>query len=311
MAGDRSNNDPLPQVGDTVGQDNNAYKILKVLGEGGFGRVYQVVKDNETYALKIEKSAIGQSEDDAFTTEVEVLCLANLANLRHICKLFDRGVIGRNYFYFTMTLLGRDLEGLKSEQKEKKFSLGTSVRVGIQTCEAINELHDMGFISRDLKPSNFAVGLPKTEQQRCVFLIDFGLAKRYIGDDGNHLVPKQIINWVGTMRYASVLAHQMQDVSRKDDLESWFYTLVELTVGTLPWEHVKTHELTYKYKMEFRKDNCVLSLCPPEYTEIMRIIDALNFEQKPPYGRICELLDRVRRRCGTAEDARYDWESEE
>lgn len=53
------------------------------------------------------------------------------------------------------------------------------------------------------------------------------------------------------------------------------------------------------------------ALCPPEYTEILRLIGALKFQQKTPYGRICELLQMVRRRFGTSKNVPYDWANDE
>ena len=77
-----------------------------------------------------------------------------------------------------MSLLGKDLYRLKNEQKSRRFSPATAIRVGIQTLEALFELHSIGFISRDVKPGNFVVGV--RENRKFLYIIDFGLARQYI-----------------------------------------------------------------------------------------------------------------------------------
>ncbi|EYC35013.1 hypothetical protein Y032_1192g3741, partial [Ancylostoma ceylanicum] len=47
----------------------------------------------------------------------------------------------------------------------------------------------------------------------------------------------------GTPRYASITALSMKEQSRKDDLESWWYMIVELMVGRLPWQDLQPNQL--------------------------------------------------------------------
>lgn len=78
-------------------------------------------------------------------------------------------------------------------------------------------------------------------------MIDFGLARKYVDQvdfvnpiyhsfkNKNVIPARKDVGWRGTTRYGSLQAHLKQDLGRKDDLESWFYMLVELTKGALPW----------------------------------------------------------------------------
>ena len=60
------------------------------------------------------------------------------------------------------------------------LSKGTAVRVALQTLQSLEELHSCGFLSRDVKPQNFAVGSEREMPYRTIFVFDFGLARRYV-----------------------------------------------------------------------------------------------------------------------------------
>lgn len=66
-------------------------------------------------------------------------------------------------------------------------------------------------------------------------LIDFGLSKKYLDSNGNHVKLKFGKDITGTLRYCSRRTHLGQEQSRRDDLESLGYTLIYLAKGVLPW----------------------------------------------------------------------------
>ncbi|VDO14406.1 unnamed protein product [Haemonchus placei] len=85
---------------------------------------------------------------------------------------------------------------------------------------AVRDLHDIGFLHRDLKLANFAIGIDRPSHET-IFMLDFGIAKRIAGDDGIIPEPREKVSFMGTRRYASRAAHQMKEQGRKDDVESW------------------------------------------------------------------------------------------
>ena len=75
-----------------------------------------------------------------------------------------------------------------------------------QMVSRIEFIHSKHFLHRDIKPDNFVIGSSGNKLNK-VYIIDFGLAKRYIGKDGKHIPYKENKNLTGTARYASVNTH--------------------------------------------------------------------------------------------------------
>ena len=55
--------------------------------------------------------------------------------------------------------------------------------------DRLEDLHNLGYIHRDLKPENICTDLKKSSDQ--IFLIDFGLSKKYIEDNGKHIMIRE------------------------------------------------------------------------------------------------------------------------
>lgn len=82
-----------------------------------------------------------------------------------------------------MQLQGKNLAELRRacsvNSARASFSLSTALRLGLQILRAIESIHSVGFLHRDVKPSNFAMGR-HVHNSRHVYMLDFGLARQYI-----------------------------------------------------------------------------------------------------------------------------------
>lgn len=291
------------QIGSVV----EGWKIDGKLGEGAFGAVYVCSKNNNKYALKVESV-----HEKVGFLKMELTVLSKLKEedrLRHFCTIEDKGR-HKDFFYIVMTMVGKSLQELRLESPNKKFSFGTAISVGIKCLEALEDLHNIGYLHRDVKPGNFAIGRPEVNELRNVYVLDFGMARLYIHADGTMRNPRALTGFRGTVKYAPLSAHILRELCRKDDVESWLYMVVELTNGKLPWRNMTEINAIGISKKQCRKDKGLKKLfggCPRKYIEILQICDKTKFFDTPDYEKIYRLMR------GAIHDTRsqeypYDWE---
>ncbi|CAK5059082.1 unnamed protein product [Meloidogyne enterolobii] len=288
------------------------YKLEELIGDGGYGQVYEAdaiskgkKQDTKRLAVKLERRS------GATDIEARVLETAKDKNCRHIPKIFDNGVIqSRGCSFIAMELKGRDLYRLRKDRNNGSFTLGTAVRVALVTLEAIRELHEVcGFISRDIKAGNFVTGQTTSDDIRNIYLIDFGLCRRYKDANNNIIAARQDVGWRGTTRYGSRSAHQHQDLARRDDVESWFYMIVEMTKGSLPWSAERDRAAVYNAKLAALSNlDDFLNGCPQGYRELIGPIIKLKFEDAPAYKEMARVLERIITEQGIDKKAKMDWE---
>lgn len=214
------------------------------------------------------------------------------------------------YNIMIMDLLGPSLEDLFNYCK-RHFSLKTVLMLADSLISRIEYVHSKSFIHRDIKPDNFAIGLGK--KSNTVFIIDFGLAKRYRNPQTHvHIPYKENKHLTGTPRYASLNNHLGIEQSRRDDLESLGYVMMYFLRGSLLWQGLKAANRTQKYQkiMERKIRVSFEELCrgyPDEFRQYFEYCRALRFDDKPDYFFLKRLFKDVMAREHYINDGIFDW----
>jgi serine/threonine protein kinase len=98
-------------------------------------------------------------------------------------------------------------------------------------------MHNIGYIHLDLKPDNVLIGSGdlQNHRSRMIYLIDFGISRKYREPDGTHVPFRVDVPFTGNLVFSSVNSFLSYELSRRDDLESLLYLLTYLGIGNLPW----------------------------------------------------------------------------
>jgi len=211
-----------------------------------------------------------------------------------------------------MDILGPSLEDLFNFCS-RKFTLKTVLLLADQLLTRIEWIHRRNFIHRDIKPENFLIGLEKKKMANQVYVIDFGLAKKY-RDPRNHLhIPfVEHKSLTGTARYASVNTHRGYEQSRRDDLESLGFVLLYFNRGRLPWQGLKANTRKEQYNMIAAKKmrTPIDKLCkhaPLEFNTYFIYCKNLQFEAQPDYDYLRNIFRRLFFCQKDYFDVRFDW----
>jgi len=278
------------------------YKVLSKIGEGSFGKIFRGlnVNSNDEVAIKIEKS----SESSQLKTEAKIYKL--LSESVGVPRLRSWGCEG-NFNYMVLDLLGKSLEEIRVKCGGK-LSLKSVLAIGIQLLKRIEMIHNEGIIHRDVKPDNFLIN----EDTNMVYIIDFGLARRYINKKEKHISLSQGRKLTGTARYASVNVHLGMTPSRRDDLESIAYVLLYLLNGKLPWQAIKCSDKEKRYETIGQEKLNVapwthFQTSPGEFILFLKYCRGLDFDEDPDYIYLRNLLGNLYKHHGFEMDNLYDW----
>jgi serine/threonine protein kinase len=210
------------------------YKILQLIGEGGFGNVY-MAQQNEPVkrrvALKIVKPGMDTKQViGRFESERQALAMMDHPN---IARVFDAGTTATGRPYFVMELV----KGMPITAYCDTSRLSTRERLElfVSVCQAVQHAHLKGIVHRDLKPSNVLVTMH--DERPVAKVIDFGIAKAMNQDLTERTVFTEFRAFVGTPEYMSPEQAAMSglDVDSRTDIYSLGVLLYELVSGSKPF----------------------------------------------------------------------------
>ncbi|CAD5210345.1 unnamed protein product [Bursaphelenchus okinawaensis] len=293
------------------------YIVECLLGEGGFGAVFKVHLESDpkkTYAMKVEKKLETRKHSKL---KMEIAILKGVAEAKllkkttHFTEIIDRAK-KPTFTLIVMQLVGKSLADLKASRPDKVFSTATGLGAGCQCLQAVEELHNAKFVHRDIKPANYAVGLD--EQAHTVYILDFGIARKFVKNDGELKTPREGIGFKGTIRFASLACHKNFDVGPIDDVESWFYLLLDILMPKgLPWKKLAEKMDVRKSKEDLRTKGAFLAMYPePKYkNELLKVFEYIQntqYGEYVDYNYIYKTMEVAAKTAGVNIDAPFDWE---
>jgi len=228
---------PLPA---TIGR----YRIIRLLGEGGMGTVYEAEQEEPRRLVALKVIKLGQTTREQlrrFRRESQAL-----ARLQHpgIAQIYESGTTDTGFGpqpYFAMEFI----RGLPLRNHAELHALHSRQRLAlmVKVCEAVHHAHQRGLIHRDLKPGNILVdesGQPK--------VLDFGVARITQADAQDSVEPPTMQTGlgqlIGTLSYMSpeqVMGDPLE-VDTRSDVYSLGVILYELLSGRLPYQ-LSHHQL--------------------------------------------------------------------
>ena len=292
----------------------NRYKLGPIFDSGSFGEIRKGVdiKTKESVAIKLEKITL-QNKEGVAPLQEEYNCYKMLGSKEDGCpKVFFYGMI-TDYNAMVMQCLGKNLEQVFN-RCGRQFSLKTIIYIALQLLQRIETVHNSYLLFRDIKPENFCLGKVGTPQENIIYIIDFGLAKKYWNSKDKKHIPLLINRKLtGTARYMSINANLGREHSRRDDLESIGYMIIYfLRQGKLPWSGLKANTPKERYDKiaDCKRGTPVESLCfgfPDAFPDYIRMVRNLDFEDKPNYTRLRKLFVNLFEKEGFNDDGLYDW----
>lgn len=219
-------------IAESPGMTIGPYRIVRVLGEGGFGTVFlaeQSIPIKREVALKVVKLGMDTRQVIArFHRERQAMALLDHPN---IAKVYDAGATDTGRPYFAMEVCPG--EPITRYCDAARLTIEQRMAIFCTVCRAVHHAHQRGLIHRDLKPSNILVA--DVDGKPVPKVIDFGIAKAMRQDlrAGTMLSVQQ--QFIGTPEYTSPeQAHGESDVDTRSDVYSLGVLLYELLTGETP-----------------------------------------------------------------------------
>src|SRR5258706_726105 len=199
----------------------NRYRIVRLLGEGGMGAVYEAIDERVSCLVALKETMVGPNTEARRVFQREAALLANLhhASLPNVMDYFSEG---ESEFLAMEFISGHDLAEFL-ELRGSAFPQERVLQWADDVLKVLEYLHSRKppILHRDIKPSNL-----KVTKQGELFLIDFGLAKGAAGQMATLDTSRSVLGY--TPVYAPLEQIHGQGTDPRSDLYALGATLYTL-----------------------------------------------------------------------------------
>jgi serine/threonine protein kinase len=214
------------------------YRLGRLIGEGGMGKVYEAVHETmgRSVAIKVVGTKFTEDKNNTVRFYQEIRALAKL-NHPNIVIIFDAGKVNRRHFFAMELLTGPSLKAYVDSKKylDEKEAL----QIIRATAKALSHAHVRSIIHRDVKPENIIFDANKAPK-----LTDFGLVMHF---DTDHMTLTQEGMMVGSFYYASPeQVDGRRDIDGRSDVYSLGATLYYALTGHTVYAGNSPQELISK-----------------------------------------------------------------
>jgi serine/threonine protein kinase len=235
------------------------YRIIRLVGEGGMGAVYEGenTRIHRRVAIKILHSGVAEQAEAVARFEREAQAAGRIGS-DHIVEVLDLGALANGDRYLVMEFL--EGEGLGSRIKALgRITPPDLYPVAHQLLEGLAAAHGAGIIHRDLKPDNVFLLKSRASQTDFVKLLDFGISKfnQMSGDSGFSMTRTGAV--MGTPYYmAPEQAKGSREMDHRVDIYAVGVILYEALTGQVPFSADTFNELLFKIVLEEPKPLSVM-----------------------------------------------------
>lgn len=227
------------------------YRIVRMIGEGGMGAVYEGenTRIHRRVAIKVLHSGVAEQAEAVARFEREAQAAGRIGS-DHIVEVLDLGALPGGDRYLVMEYL--DGDGLGARIKARtKLTPSELYPIAHQLLEGLAAAHGAGIIHRDLKPDNVFLLHHRIGQNDFVKLLDFGISKfnQLSGDSGFSMTRTGAV--MGTPYYmAPEQAKGSREMDHRVDLYAVGVILYEALTGQVPFSADTFNELLFKIVLE-------------------------------------------------------------